>query len=104
MISKIIELDATKWKTVHHFYDALLSELSAPALHGHNINALVDSMIWGGMNKIEAPYLVKISNSTGLPKVVHQHIELLQSALFEARADFHARRGRDVVVELEFTS
>ncbi|MBC9884143.1 barstar family protein, partial [Bradyrhizobium sp. INPA01-394B] len=38
------------------FYDALLAALGAPEGHGRNLNALIDSMVWAGMNAVEAPY------------------------------------------------
>ena len=45
---RIIELDAAGWRNVLDFYDALLKALGAPAEHGEGVNALVDSVVWGG--------------------------------------------------------
>jgi len=41
-------------------YDALLAGLGAPDWHGRNVNALVDSMIYGDINAIEPPFAVRI--------------------------------------------
>jgi RNAse (barnase) inhibitor barstar len=81
-----INLDATNWVTVHDFYDALLSVLGAPDEHGRNINALIDSMVWGGINKIDPPYSIHIRGIGKLPKEVRDHIELAKNSLLEARA------------------
>jgi hypothetical protein len=96
-----IELDATNWTTVPDFYHALLSALGAPAGHGRNINALIDSMIWGGINEVEPPYSVRIHGVATLPEDVRDHIELAKFYLLKARTDFRARRGHDVEVEFE---
>jgi RNAse (barnase) inhibitor barstar len=55
-----IELDGGSWTTALDFYTALLGALGAPKGHGRNINALIDSMIWGGMNAVEPPYTIRI--------------------------------------------
>lgn len=47
---RVIELDASGWKTVLDFYDALLPELGASPGHGRGPDALIDSVIWGGIN------------------------------------------------------
>lgn len=98
---RIIELDATKWKSITDFYDALLPSIGAPAEHGKNTNALVDSMIWGGLNAVDPPYGIRIVGSAALPKDVHDHIELAKQALAEGRMDYQRLRGGDVNVTIE---
>lgn len=44
---RVIDLDGSGWGRPDDFYDALLPELGAPEWHGHNPNALNDSVIWG---------------------------------------------------------
>src|ERR1700722_2411436 len=82
-----IDLDATNWVTVDDFYNALLHALGAPYRHGHNINALVDSMIWGQVNELDPPYRICIHGVAKLPMEVRDHIELAKNTLLEARAD-----------------
>jgi RNAse (barnase) inhibitor barstar len=101
---RVIDLDATKWKSADDFYDALLPAIGAPELHGRNLNALVDSMIWGGLNAVEPPYTIRISGAATLPKDVRSEIELAKQALTEDRADFRRLRGSDVDVSLEIVS
>jgi len=98
---RIIELDAANWKSVLDFYNALLAALGAPRGHGRNINALVDSMIWGGMNAIEAPYTIRLSQTATLSQDIRDHFELIERVFVEARADFRNLRGHDIDVVWE---
>jgi RNAse (barnase) inhibitor barstar len=58
-----IDLDAKTWCTSEDVYAALLEALEAPAWHGHNLNALQDSIVTGSINKVEPPFSITISNS-----------------------------------------
>ncbi len=42
-----IDLDAEEWQSVLAFYKALLSGIGAPLWHGHSVNAVIDSIVWG---------------------------------------------------------
>jgi len=59
-----VDLVATGWVTALDFYEALLAGLGAPEWQGRNVNALIDSMIVGRINKIDPPMVVQISNWT----------------------------------------
>jgi RNAse (barnase) inhibitor barstar len=98
---RIIELDAKNWRTGFDFYRDLLAVLGAPKDHGGNLNAVIDSMIWGGMNTVEPPYTVRVLEMTMLPKDLREEIELLKRRLDQARIEFQTRRGRDVEVNFE---
>ena len=98
---RIIELDATEWKTVLDFYEALLPELGAPEWHGRSVDALIDSMIWGGINALEPPFKVRVLHLASAPKPIRDHVELTAQALAEARAEYQTRNGGDVNVELQ---
>jgi RNAse (barnase) inhibitor barstar len=101
---RTIDLDATTWKTIDDFYDALLSAIGAPKIHGRNLNALTDSMIWGGINAVEPPYTIVISGAANLPKDVRREVEMAKQALAEDRADFRRARGTDVDVTMNIVS
>jgi hypothetical protein len=101
---RIIELDATKWKTVVDFYKALLASIGAPAWHGISPDALVDSMIWGGINTVEPPYTVRIYGAAKLPKDVRDEVELTKRVLADGRVDYRSRRSGDVEVVIEIVS
>ncbi len=98
---QIIELNAEKWKSVFDFYNALLSAIGAPAEHGKNPNALVDSMIWGGLNSVEPPYTIRISGTATLPNDVRNHIELIKEDLARGRQEYHERCAGNVDVSIE---
>jgi RNAse (barnase) inhibitor barstar len=99
-----IELDATKWKTVDDFYDALLASIGAPKWHGKSPDALIDSMVWGGINSVDPPYTIKITGLSKLPKDILDHIETAKQAIAEGRADYRNARGGDVQVAVETES
>jgi len=73
---RIIELNAENWRTALDFYSALLAALGTPKSHGRNLNALVDSMVWGEMNRIEPPYTIRIVRIDRLPKDARDEIEM----------------------------
>jgi hypothetical protein len=98
---RIIELDATKWKTVVDFYKAFLVSIGAPDWHGISPDALVDSMIWCGINAVEPPYTIRISGAAKLPKEVRDEVELAKQVIADGRVDYQARRGGDVEVAIE---
>jgi hypothetical protein len=93
---RVINLDATNWRTVSDFYDALLSSVGAPQWHGKSPNALIDSMIWGGINAVEPPYTVRVAGLAAAPKEVHDHVELVSGALVEGRIYRKRHNGDDV--------
>lgn len=97
---RVIELDATKWKTVLDFYDDLLAAVGAPKGHGRSPAALIDSMIWGGMNAVEPPYTVRISGLSAAPQEVRSYVQLVSDALLEGRIYRKRHKGDDVDVSI----
>jgi RNAse (barnase) inhibitor barstar len=54
-------------KTEDQFYDVFLPQVDAPKWHGHNLDALADSLITGSINNIEPPYkLVSVNSNINL--------------------------------------
>lgn len=97
---RTIELDAAKWKTVLDFYRALLASIGAPEWHGKSTNALIDSMIWGGINAVEPPYTVQISGLSAAPQEIRDEVELVSDMLVEHRI-YRKRHDRgDVEVSI----
>jgi len=62
-----------------------LSALGAPEWHGRNFNALIDSMIRGGINKIEAPYTLRIRGLSRAPAEVRKMVGDAKQALDKAQ-------------------
>ena len=96
-----IELDAARWASIDDVYEALLPAIGAPEWHGHNVNALIDSMIWGGINAIDPPYTVVVRGVAHASVDIRAHLEVIRRALVEARAEFATRRGHELNVEFE---
>ncbi len=101
---RTIELDAGNWRTVHEFYDALLAELGAPAWHGRSIDALIDSMVWGGINSLAPPYRVLVSGVESIPREIRNEVELASRALNEAGLERQRRQAQkaDVTFEISY--
>jgi hypothetical protein len=100
----IIELDAADWKHFADFHKAFCVALGAPNWHGTSINAYLDSILWGDINKIDPPYILQVKNSKNIPHDIREFIEILQQAIMDHRAESKMQRGYDVEAKLEFTS
>jgi hypothetical protein len=98
---RVIELDASTWKTPLDFMRALKTAIGAPEWHGSNLNAFIDSMIWGGINSLEPPYTVIITKTGDVPSNVADAIRVLSTALSEQREWKLSHRGEDVDVSLK---
>jgi RNAse (barnase) inhibitor barstar len=98
---RTIMIDGSTWTKITDFYDSILAAVGAPEWHGRSIDALIDSMIWGGINELEPPYTIRIAGTNALPKDIRDHLVLARDALTESRAEFRVRKGRDVEVGLE---
>ena len=98
---QIIELDAKKWKSILDFYNALLGAIGAPEWHGKSPDALVDSMVWGGINTVEPPYTVRISGLSTVPKEVRDGVELAKEMLARGRNYRKRHNGDDAEVAIE---
>lgn len=59
---RTLYLDAGDWVTANDFYDSFFRAVEAPTWHGRNFNALRDSIVTGGINNVELPYLITIQN------------------------------------------
>lgn len=99
-----ITLDAEGWKGCQDFYDAMFRAIGAPSWHGTSVNALIDSMLWGGVNALEPPYRVKVINTRHLPADVMDELMLARKGLAIGREDFRLQEGHDVGVSFEIAS
>ncbi len=100
---KIIELDAAKWRNRRIFYADLLNAVEAPDWHGKNINALIDSIIWGGINALEPPYTIRIRNLAQADAKAREELEGFLSYLPECKAEYLLAEGHtcEVFFEIE---
>jgi RNAse (barnase) inhibitor barstar len=56
-----IVLSGAHWATHDDFYEALLPRLGAPDWHGHNLDALWDSITGGDINSVNPPFRIQIN-------------------------------------------
>lgn len=58
-----IVLDASLWKTSDDMYESFFAGVGSAAFHGKNFDALRDSIVTGGINRIEVPYRLVIEHA-----------------------------------------
>jgi len=98
---RVIELDAHGWRTVLDCYNALKEALGSRPEHGSSPDAWADSMIYGGMNEIEAPYVVRIMGTATCDDQLKAEIQLLADAIRDARTWKLEHYGEDVDVSFK---
>ena len=91
----VLEWDAGRWSTLEDFYEALLAAVGAPDWHGRNPNALIDSLVYGGINDVKPPYTVRIHGLEEASRVVSDHVRTVVGYLIEARGDYQDRHQED---------
>jgi RNAse (barnase) inhibitor barstar len=97
---QVIQLDASAWETPLDFILALKDSLGSPEAHGSSPDAFVDSMIWGGMNQVEPPYLIRIVQTGKVPDQVKNYIRLMASVVQEAREERCSKGKGDIDVTI----
>ena len=80
-----IVLTAAHWKTSDDFYTAFLAAVGAPDWHGHNLDALWDSVTGADINRVNAPYRVRITGVSQSPQECKRLIDSFVSLFREAR-------------------
>ncbi len=74
--------------------------LGSPEGHGSSLDAFIDSIIYGGMNRIEPPLLIIIRDLHVAPPDVKDAVRSLGQSLAVERRDLRDRTGKDVEAEL----
>jgi RNAse (barnase) inhibitor barstar len=91
---QLLELDAKNWKSVRDYVDALRAVLGSPEWHGNSVDAFIDSMVCGDINKVEPPYTIRIKNTKSLPADILDEINYLKNALPAQNS------GPDIIIEI----
>jgi RNAse (barnase) inhibitor barstar len=81
-----IVLSGDNWKTPEDLYGALLFSLGAPDWHGHNLDAVWDSITGGGINRIDPPFAIRVTGIDSLPEDCKALLDRLVDLLSEAKA------------------
>ncbi len=97
MAMRVFKLNASEWEMPLDFYESLLAVLEAPHWHGCNINALVDSMVYGGINGIDPPYKIWIFGTANLDKDTKEEMLHAVRAVNEQKGD----RDQDIEFQID---
>jgi RNAse (barnase) inhibitor barstar len=82
-----IYLDATNWRISDDFYLALLPKLGAPGWHGHNLDALWDTLTDGQINQVNPPLEIFIRGMSLAPFEVHRVVVRFSELMVQARRE-----------------
>jgi RNAse (barnase) inhibitor barstar len=80
-----ITLHAAGWTTREDFYAAYLPAVGAPDWHGHNLDALWDSLIGGDINAVNPPFRVRFIGTANLPADCQRVLEGFAEIVADAR-------------------
>ena len=81
---KRIILDGSAWTRSDDPYVDILTSIGAPGWHGHSVAALIDSMVIGGINRIDPPIIFEIHNLREASARVVDELRLIALALNES--------------------
>lgn len=98
---RIIELDSGGWTTPRDFLDGVRRAIGASDGHGLDVDAIVDSMVRGGINSVQPPYTIRVVGTAKADPKIKAEIETLAKALKDARLWRHNHRHDDVEVAIE---
>ena len=62
--SRAIVLNATGWAGAEDFYTNFLTQVGAPEWHGHNLDALEESIRDSDINEINVPYSIVLTGTS----------------------------------------
>lgn len=101
MTGRVLDVSAASWRTVPDLYKDILRRLDAPDWHGESVDALIDSMIYGGINGLLPPYVIRVHDADDLPDRVASELECAAQAIADARTERRVRTGIDVDVRID---
>jgi RNAse (barnase) inhibitor barstar len=84
---KEIILSGAGWRTDEDFYSAFLEAVGAPGWHGHNLDALYDSISCDDINELETPYRVRISGASSMSAEARRMVESFAKLVAEMRKE-----------------
>jgi len=90
-----IELDGRFWQSAEDFYLAYLCAVGAPTWHGHNLDALWDSLTGGDINGRNPPLRIRIVGLDQMRKDSREMVQRFAGLVNEAKA-----QGQQVEIEL----
>jgi hypothetical protein len=85
---KTIIVSARDWVSLSDFYKAILGALEAPEWHGHNVNALIDSIVYGNINGLEPPFRLDIIDMSALSSSLKTAVTTEVGYVLQARDEY----------------
>jgi hypothetical protein len=79
----------------------LKQALGSPAWHGDSVDAWIDSIVYGRINTVETPYLIRITGIANCSDTLRDEITLLADEIQRARAWKVKHYGEDVEVSFQ---
>ena len=95
---RLIVVDASHWKSKLDLFEGMLAALGAPAWHGRSVNALIDSIIYGGINSSEPPFKLRVTGTSNLSPEVK---DILVYAISTLREEAELRKTK---IEFEISN
>lgn len=93
-MSNVIEIDASSWTRRLDFYEAIVTAIGAEPWHGRNFNALVESLAFGEMSKLEPPFTIRLNGLQNVATELHRDIIDLVQDLEDMLATLHEDRPK----------
>lgn len=101
----VIELHSEKWTSridVHEALARALYERDGQAVaNRHNVNALLELLVWDVCGGVQTPSVIRVSGLYGAPEEVRDEITHIQQLVAEACAESKIQQGVDVDIRLE---
>jgi RNAse (barnase) inhibitor barstar len=91
---KMIRLEGSGWRSPEDFYSALLAQLGAPDWHGHNLDALEESLRDGDINQVGPPLKVIVEHAS---TDMSDFLSRVAAVFKEVRAATHAEIGFETI-------
>lgn len=92
-----IEIDASGWNNEDDLWDGLLDGLGAPSWHGHNLDALwetvTESAVFGldegqTINSVRPPFEIIVKNVASLRSTLIERLTRISEVLEQAKAEY----------------
>jgi len=82
-----IALEGRGWQSAEDFYQALLGALGAPGWHGHNLDALEETLRAGDANALNPPLHIEIAGLDAMGEQARKVVERFRDLVTDLRAE-----------------
>ncbi|GGZ96748.1 hypothetical protein GCM10008090_01230 [Arenicella chitinivorans] len=80
-------IDWSEIQSPDDYFSQLLPQVGAPDWHGRNLNALADSLVTGGINKLEPPFCLINLQTGSVPPELQDFVTGLNEIYDEASSN-----------------